>query len=200
MVSRIAPTTPTAFAPTTPTAAFAPTVPIAAFAPRSPTVRCFGFAAGASSSSAFGGASSSISFSDIAANPTTFGVGFGSSDKPIDVEPVVAPIVATPFAPPEHVPPVSTPKIKKEDPESEGPAGIIEAINAAAAPPRRSARIAPRPESRRSDRIKVKQEAMRDQPGRKMKLSHKVGFYSEANQAKLGIRGSGSIKDPYVVY
>ena len=67
--------------------------------------------------SAFGGASSSISFSDIAANPTTFGVGFGSSDKPIDVEPVVAPIVATPFAPPEHVPPVSTPKIKKEDPE-----------------------------------------------------------------------------------
>ena len=48
---------------------------------------------------------------------------------------------------------------------------------------------------RRSDRIRVKLEAMRSQPWRNDKIQ-KAGFYAEANLQRLAWKGTGSSSDP----
>lgn len=171
-----------------------PSMVMAAVGGTQSTAKSFGPAA-----PAFGLIGSSTPLTSFAsvATASTFGFGAGTIDAPVDVEP----IAATPFAADVVIP---SPKVKTEEPSN------VAANAADDQPPRRhsgrrnglaggSAHVAPQSASRRSARIKVKQESTRNQPSRNGKL-HKVGFYSEANLAKLAIRGSGSVKDPFVVY
>ena len=146
---------------------------------------------GKSTSFAFSAIGAPTSFADIASKPSVFGAGFGSVNAPIDVAPVTC---ATPFAPTTPRIEPTTPKIKVEEPSPELTARPSDIL---AAPRRCSGRLA-QSALRRSNRIKVKKEATRYQPGRTYKVK-KEGFYAESNLAKL-VMGSGSIKDPYVVY
>lgn len=67
-----------------------------------------------------------------------------------------------------------------------------------AAPLRGVSKPAARATQKRSQ-IKVKTEAMRDQPTRASRRGHKSGFYSESNLQSLAWAGSGSVKDPILL-
>lgn len=139
----------------------------------------------------FSVAASALSFGDLASDPSLAGVGFGNRGDPVDVEPVESggasaaadlPVESGGGATPTDLPVV----IKVEEPE---PVRTAQPQT----PCTQRTLKAPRRV------VRIKQEPMRTQPLRKAK-THKQGFYAEANLMALAVLGSGSKKDPFVVF